>query len=357
MNYNRHGADASQVIMGQETAMARANAQTSKLEKKFMETAALHRTLRIALTGVSALALLTTGFATPVAFAAIDNTATAIGTFDAADDTVSAPDTASVPVANNPQLTIAKVVFTAPVDGADADTIVDGDDVIVYRYTVTNDGNVTETNVAINDAGPTFTDADANTVAGTGTLSAITEVTGVGAGTGTAASLAPGETVVFEASYTLSDGDAFQAAGVTDGVDNSATATADSGTVSPPGTAETTIPADTGLTIAKVAVLSETNGDTSDGNAEVNDTITYTYTVTNNGNVALTNVAVNDTHEGAPVAIGAGGINDETITTAGPLGNSDIGTANDGVIDMLAAGATATFTYIHTVTQAEVDNG
>ena len=65
-------------------------------------------------------------------------------------------------------------------------------------------------------------------------MSAFTEVTGVGAGTGDAATLAPNETVVFESTYTLAQLDVLNAAGVTDGVVNVATAVSDEAPESPP---------------------------------------------------------------------------------------------------------------------------
>ena len=89
--------------------------------------------------------------------------------------------------------------------------------------------------------------------------------------------------------------------------------------------------------------------------AEVNETITYTYTVVNTGNVAITGIVINDTHELVlvPQALFAeGGL------IEGPLGTpaSTDGAVN-GSWDVLQPGATVTFTYVHTVTQAEVDGG
>ncbi len=300
---------------------------------------------------VSTLALLTAMGSVAPAWSAIDNSAVAVGTFAAADDTTSAPDTASVPVLVNRDLSIVKTVFAAPSVAAGADPLnTDVGDTIVYRYTITNNGSTTEDNVTPVDTGPTF-----NGQAAVNALGAFTEVTGAGAGTGVAAALAPGETVVFEATYTLAQLDVLNAAGVTDGISNIATASSDDIPASPPSPpALTSIPANPAITVVKVAVLNDEI--VADGFAEAGETITYTYTVTNTGNVALTNVGIQDTHEGA-LLTGADLPAGETITVEGPLGPSDIGTANDGVIDTLEAGATATFTVTLTVTQAEVDDG
>lgn len=301
--------------------------------------------------GVSALALLTAIGAAVPAGATIDNTAVAVGTFQNANDTSSAPDTANVPVLNNRDLSIVKSVFSDPTTGQGTDTVnTDAGDEIVYRYTITNNGSVTENNVIPIDPGPTFNGAAAD-----GLLGAFVEVTGADAGTGDAATLAPGETVVFDATYTLAQLDVLNAAGVTDGVSNIATASSDGIPNSPPSPpALTEIPAVPLLEIVKVAVLNDEEA--QDGLAEAGETITYTYTVTNAGNVALTNVGIQDTHEGTLLS-GADLPASETITTEGPLGSSDIGVASDGVIDTLQAGATATFSITLTVTQDEVDDG
>jgi uncharacterized repeat protein (TIGR01451 family) len=89
--------------------------------------------------------------------------------------------------------------------------------------------------------------------------------------------------------------------------------------------------------------------------------ITYTYTVSNIGNVTVFNVQVKDMHGSPPVQISGGGtgIKGETLTIPGPLGaaaSPDI-TANDGTWSTLAPGATVQYTYTHTVTQAEIDHG
>jgi hypothetical protein len=90
----------------------------------------------------------------------------------------------------------------------------------------------------------------------------------------------------------------------------------------------------------------------------VGQIITYRYDITNTGNVAVNNVSVSDLHgtPGVLVPIGAGGIRGENITTVGSAASTDI-TANDGIWNNLAPGATVRFIYTHTVTQAEIDNG
>ena len=49
----------------------------------------------------------------------------------------------------------------------------------------------------------------------------------------------------------------------------------------------------------------------------------------------------------------------ETLTTPGPLGAgaSTNTVAKDGIWDILASDAAVTFTWVHIVTQAEIDHG
>lgn len=108
------------------------------------------------------------------------------------------------------------------------------------------------------------------------------------------------------------------------------------------------------LTIAKTFATAATP-------VVLGQTVTYSYAVTNNGNVPMQNVQVSDMH-GTPavlVATGGLGVTNENLTAAGSFGasaSSDT-TPNDGIWTTLAPGASVRFTYTHQVTQAEIDRG
>ena len=103
------------------------------------------------------------------------------------------------------------------------------------------------------------------------------------------------------------------------------------------------------LVVSQLSILKTAN---TAGPVAVNDVITYTYTVTNSGNVPITGITVNDIHNGygaAPV------VTNEVINIdVAPLGNStDAGT--NGSWDTLAPGDSIKFTWAYTVTQQDVD--
>ena len=91
----------------------------------------------------------------------------------------------------------------------------------------------------------------------------------------------------------------------------------------------------------------------SAGPVNVGAVITYTYKVTNTGNVAMTAVSVNDIHNGTGTFVSP---TNETLTTdVVPLGDSTDASGNNGVWDTLGPGDTVTFTATYTVTQHDVD--
>ena len=267
------------------------------------------------------------------------------GTYGASTTTYG-PSTQSVDVVPaNGVLTMLKTA-AAPTTAAGDSSIVDVGDTIVYTYVVTNTGNVTLNNVTPVDTGPKFNSLVASNSLGTFSPSPLT--------------LAPGAAQTFTATYTLSNLDAYHAAAIIAGVSNTSHATGQTvllATVnSTDSTATTTIPAGPKLSVNKVAVLDDGNGSIAT-KAEVGEYIDYTYTVANIGNVPMTDISINDTHEGSLLT--AGTVKNETLITDGPYGVSTDTTTvlNDGVWSTLQPGATITFTYHHLVTQAEVDGG
>jgi len=213
----------------------------------------------------------------------IVNVATVTGT--APDQsTVTDDDTETVNIDRNPSIDLDKE--------SDYTTLNVGD-TITYDYTVTNDGNVTLTNVTLDDD-----------VLGAISLGSTT--------------LAPGASTTGQAKHTVTQDDVdagsiVNVATVTGTAPDQSTVTdEDSETVNPPQ--------DPSIDIDKEADYTT---------LDVGDTITYDYTVTNDGNVTLTNVTLDDDVLGA-ISLGS--------TT-------------------LAPGASTTGQATHTVTQDDVDAG
>ncbi|WP_442316372.1 DUF7507 domain-containing protein, partial [Actibacterium lipolyticum] len=233
----------------------------------------------------------------------IDNTATAgAGALTAIDNTAS-PTGVSVDAFNTPTgvapattsdttetgFTIAPSIEMELVDDTSAlSTPVVPNDVVSYTYTVENTGNVTLALDTIAPITPTLTDADGTSL----TLTTAPAFEGPASSLGSAeGTLLPGEVATYTATYTLTQSD-IDAGGLSqtatvDGTDPNATVV----------TATSDDPADlTGAADATVtplapapAVSMELVDDTSALSTPVaeGDVVTYTYTVTNDGNVTL----------------------------------------------------------------------
>ena len=105
------------------------------------------------------------------------------------------------------------------------------------------------------------------------------------------------------------------------------------------------VPPNPSLSMTKVA--------DNTGPVTVGDVITYTYTVTNDGNTTIRDVAITDTHNGSdPAPIPAG---ETLLTDTSPTGDSTDAAA-DGSWDVLAPGDVLTFTGTYTVTQEDAEN-
>ncbi|GAA3939303.1 hypothetical protein GCM10022383_16620 [Microbacterium soli] len=189
----------------------------------------------------------------------IENTATATGTGEFGS-VESPPSSVTVDAPAEPALQTVKRAALVDTNGNGA---ADEGEVIDYTVEVTNTGNVTMSDVSVDD--PLIT------------LSPD------------AIDIAPGETEEFTGSYTV------QAADVAAGsVVNTATATGSTPTGDPidsPPSTTTTETTRTGLSIVKSAEFDDTNGNDE---LDLGEEITYTFVVTNDGNVTLHDVVVDD---------------------------------------------------------------
>ena len=195
--------------------------------------------------------------------ASLTNIATATG--DGPTGTpVEDDDTVTVPFVQNPAIQVVK--SQALTSDANLNGLPDVGDVVTYSYTVTNTGDVTLSNVVLDD-----------TVEGILTLS---DVAG-----DTVAVLAVGDSETASAAHTVTQAE-FNAASLT----NIATATGDGPTGTPVEDDDTvTVPQNPAIDVVKSQELTtDVNGD---GQAAVGDVITYSYTVTNTGDVTLSDVA------------------------------------------------------------------
>lgn len=295
------------------------------------------------------------------AFAQITNEVTVTGSYGSTN--VSSKDDVAVDVIEAaPDLLIEKTIKDVDLTKG-ATPVADAGDTITFQFVVTNKGNVTLTGVTPVDDGLMFGTQSATNTMGAFVVAGSDPVAN-------SATLAPNETATFEAVYVLADLDVFHAADTKDLVGdakklvvNTASSQGNkpvSGDVyedTDTSSASMEIAPNPLIKVEKVAVLNDEVD--ANGQAQVGETITYTYTVTNIGNVPLTGIGVEDVHE--DVALVAGKITSEKLVTEGPLelttGAVSTDAAVDGGWDLLQPEAVIEFIYEHIVTQDEVDNG
>jgi uncharacterized repeat protein (TIGR01451 family) len=217
-----------------------------------------------------------------------------------------------------PQVTLTNNSSVPNVDSAG--------DSVTYTLTVSNAGNVPLTSLTVTDtAGSVVCPTSSNT---------------------TIASLAVGASEACTISYAATQSD-FDTNGGGDGdIDNAGTAstTYNSSPVTANGSVAVTLVITPQLTLLKTASTA--------GPVAKNNVITYTYKVTNSGNVTMTNIHIGDVHNGTGTAPVPG--SESLFTDAGTTGDSTDTTSN-GTWDTLAPGDVVTFTGNYTVTQADID--
>nr|AFP55393.1 conserved hypothetical protein [Sulfitobacter guttiformis] len=212
------------------------------------------------------------------------------------------------------------------VKSADVGQVTGAGQVINYVYLITNSGNITLT------AQPQITDDRIANV----TCAPIS-----------ALGIIPGGTLRCEAPYTVTQAD-MNAGAIT----NIARASSPEAPLpATPGeeTDSVTVPA-----IANPQILLEKSADVT-GDVAAGEVITYTYTVTNSGNLTLSNARVRDLHTSASGTVVLPVAGDALTVDTAPAGDSNDAVANDGSWSSLAPGDIATFTATYLVTQNDVD--
>ncbi|PRY86043.1 beta strand repeat-containing protein, partial [Donghicola tyrosinivorans] len=269
----------------------------------------------------------------------VTNSATIIGSSptgsDDVSDSSSATGTGDTPTVTSlptvPELTVTKTVSSNDVDSSG--TLTAGD-ILTYTVVATNSGSVTVSDLSLSDD---FTRAD-NTVLG---ASLGTPAFSSGA---SAASFPSGATATVTMTHTVTQADIDAG-----GLSNNATATAwvdgdNNSTRAGDGSEDVTDTTDMavtnsvtragGISLVKTATLGS-------GTPAAGDTVTYAFTVTNTGNVTLTNVVLTDagvTLTGGPIASLLPGASDSTSYTASyVLTQSDIDSGSVGSTALVTA--------------------
>jgi uncharacterized repeat protein (TIGR01451 family) len=234
----------------------------------------------------------------------ITNTATATGTPPTGAPVTSPPDDAVVVIAAAPALTLVKTA-----DAAAVSNVVVGQ-TVHYSFLVTNTGNVSLHGIGITEGA--FT--------GSGTLSPI-------ACPGTPASLPPGASVTCTANYVVTQHDVDAGA-----VTNTAVAVA----LPPTGPSATSGESSVQVTASAHPALTLSKSASPSFVIAAGQGVSYSFVVTNTGNVTLHDVGVSET-----VFSGTGPV----PTVACPSGAAS-----------LAPAATVTCTASYTATQSDIDS-
>lgn len=198
--------------------------------------------------------------------------------------------------------------------------------VIDYEIEIQNTGDIPLSDIVVDDILPD---------------SSSGIVTFDGGDTNSDTNLDLGETFLYSISYTVTQND----------IDNNSTlinqasvTSTQTGATPVTSSASTPITSNPSLNVTKVA--------TPRVNVAVGVSVTYTYTVINDGNVTLSNIDLNDIHQGSGTPPIPG--NEALVTDTSPLGDSS-DTAVNGIWDVLKPGDAVQFTANYVVTQQDVD--
>ncbi len=222
------------------------------------------------------------------------NIATASGYDSLSNETVSAPDDAFVDVVD-PAISIDKSAALTTDIGEDGQPGVD--DTLTYTYIITNSGDTGLTNVTLSDDNQGF-----------GTLGDFS------CDTALPADMNAGDTITCSAEYIITQADVDAGSIYNLATTSGTPPLGDNVSDTDPETVD--LPQDPKLDLVKTGSFNDEN---QDGFAQPGETISYSFTVTNTGNVTLTNVTVTDpliTVNGGPLASLAPGASDSTTFSA-----------------------------------------
>ncbi|PLY07396.1 MAG: hypothetical protein C0624_03645 [Desulfuromonas sp.] len=235
------------------------------------------------------------------------NIATASGYDSLSNETVSAPDDAYVDVVH-PDITLEKSSALTTDLGQDGEP--GTGDTLTYTYLITNSGDTTLDNVTLSDDNQGF-----------GTLGTFNCDT-----TLPADDMQPGATITCTAEYVIKQADVDAGS-----IYNLAT------TIGTPPLGDNVddkdavivdLPQHPAMTLEKSGTFNDENGD---GFADVGETITYSFSITNTGNVTLHNITLTDPN---------------ITILGGPLATLAVGASDS-----------STFSGSYVVTQADIDAG
>jgi uncharacterized repeat protein (TIGR01451 family) len=229
----------------------------------------------------------------------VDNTAIATGTPPTEEPVTSGPGSATFPIVSAPGLSLTKT--------ATPDTVHAAGDAVVYTFAATNTGNVTLTDVQVGEV----------SFSGTGGLGDVACPGGA---------IAPQQTVTCQATYHVTQADV-DAGTVTNSANATALDPTDTPVTSPDAAATVSIPSAPHLTLHKTA--------TAASPAVAGAAVEYHFAVTNDGNVTVHGLAIDD----------------GTFTGTGAMGPI---TCSDQTV---LPGQTVNCTADYTLTQPDVDAG
>ena len=255
------------------------------------------------------------------------------------------PDDTTVLVINpNP---IIETTKTAVIVDNNSNGINDLGDTITYTITVENKGNVSLTGLGLVDtltdgngsslsllSGPTFVSSSASSAAGSLAVSEIATYTATY--TVTQQGLDSGSIVNTVLATASSPANSNDVSDRSDNGDDSDGETQDDNTV-------VTLTRTSLVESTKTATVTDNN---SNGSTDLGDTIVYTITVENKGNVTLSSIGLTDTlldGDGSALSL-----------SSGPLFTSASASSAQGT---LLVGETASYTASYTITQLALDTG